>query len=130
MELTADDHDDTTFGLTAHSHVQGLYAWSIQSDAFQDFTASSGALPGIATSTENSSDSLDFIMYDLLANKIKFNTVLRPSNAARSSDNPEYGGPVRLFTHRPVGGNVGDPLMTGLSLQGAGNFLRYTSSTV
>jgi hypothetical protein len=119
MEFTADDHDDTTFGLTAHSHVQGLYSWSAQGEAFQDY-ASTGIAAGMG---------IDSLFYDLLNNKIKFNIFVRPILAARSSDNPEYSGPVRSFAHRAIGGSIGDPLMLSVNFQGSGNFSRSVAAS-
>jgi hypothetical protein len=114
LDISADEKEDTTFGLTAKSRVQGLFDWGFQSEAIQDYAST-----GIGTAK-----GLDNVMYDLLNNKIKFNVFVRPANAAISSDNPEYGGPVRLFSHRPVGGAIGDVLMTPLSFKGSGNFAR------
>lgn len=119
MTIEADRLEDTTFGLTAHSYVPGLKNWSFESEAIADYAST-----GIDTAK-----GLDSVLYDLLNNGVKFNVFVRPVNAARTSDNPEYGGPVRLFTHNPVGGNVGEVLKTPLRIQGSGNFSRYTSSS-
>jgi hypothetical protein len=117
LDINADEKEDTTFGLTAKSRVQGLFDWAFESEAVQDYAST-----GIQTAM-----GLDNLMYDLLNTKAKFNIFVRPANTAVTSDNPEYGGPVRLFSHRPVGGAVGDVLMTPLSFKGSGNFTRRIS---
>src|SRR5262245_52979262 len=88
LDISADEKEDTTFGLTARSRVQGLFDWSFESEAISDYAST-----GISASY-----GLDKILFDLINNKVKFNIFVRPDAAtAFSSDNPEYGGPVRLF---------------------------------
>jgi hypothetical protein len=124
LDISADEKEDTTFGLTAKSRVQGLFDWGFEAEALTDY-ASTGI-----TMSSGGSWSFDGLMYDLLNNKVKFNIAVRPNaGVVRSSDNPEYGGPVRLFTHRGVGGAIGDVLVSPRSFKGSGNFTRTVSAT-
>jgi hypothetical protein len=137
LDISADEKEDTTFGLTAKSRVQGLFDWGFEAEANKDFL-SSGVISFTGTSGQGGAFpatapgqwSLDGLTYDLLNNKAKFHIFVRPyATQNRSSDNPEYWGPVRLFTHRGVGGAIGDVLTTPLSFKGSGNFNRFTSTT-
>lgn len=119
INIQFDDNDVTTFGDSFHAHAAGLGDWSAQVDFFTDFRSTGlGAAQGI-----------DKTLFDLALNKVRFNIAIRPVNAARSSDNPEYNGPVTIFTHDPLSGEIGAPLMTPLQLRGAGNLLRTTTSS-
>lgn len=117
LSYTADEHDDTVMGLTSHSRVQGLFSWDVELECLQDFD--SGGTP----------NSIDELFFDLLDNKVKFNVCVRPVAGVRSSDNPEYQGPVRVRSHDPVTGAVGDLLTTRIPLMSAGNLSRKTSGT-
>ena len=116
LTFSADEQDDTVMGLTSHSRVQGLFSWTGEVDLLQDFE-STGAT------------AVDAKFFDLLNNKIKFNMAIRPFNAARSSDNPEYNGLVRVFQHNPLQGAVGDLLKITVPLMSAGNLNRTVTSS-
>lgn len=119
INIQFDDNDVTTFGDSFHAHAAGLGDWSAQIDFFTDFRSS-----GLGTT-----QGIDKTLFDLALNKIRFNIGIRPTNAARTSDNPEYTGPVTIFTHDPLSGEIGAPLMTPLQLRGAGNLQRLTSAS-
>ena len=119
LEVKVDEKEDTVFGNTAHSRVQGLEDVSLVCEAIQDFAST-----GIAAAL-----GLDGLIYDLLKNKRKVNVCVRPLNAARTSDNPEYQAQVRVFSHSPVSGGIGEVLATTLNFMGAGNWTRLTSAT-
>src|SRR5262245_27318234 len=119
ISITFDDNDVTTFGDSFHAHKPGLGDWSAQIDFFTDFRSTGlGATQGI-----------DKTLFDLAANSVRFNIGIRANNAARSSDNPEYNGAVQIFSHDPISGEIGTPLMTPLQVKGAGNLVRTVSSS-
>lgn len=112
---TFDEHDDTRFGMTDHSRVPGLGSWSLELEAISEY-GSTEAVP------------LDAILAAKVGSAA-FEIVVRPLNAARSSDNPEYRGNVRLFEYQPIGGNVGDVLTTPIRLLSAGSLTRVVTSS-
>lgn len=116
LSYTADEHDDTVMGLTSHSRVQGLFSWDVELEMLQDFESSSTGYS-------------DKKIFDLLDSKVKFMIGVRPFDAARSSDNPEYQGLVRVRSHDPMTGAVGDLLTTRIPLMSAGNLSRITTAS-
>lgn len=115
LNRTFDEHDDTRFGMTDHSRIPGLGSWSLE-------------LEGVSEYGSTETVPLDSI----LAAKVggaAFTVAVRPFNAARSSDNPEYTGQVRLFEYQPVGGGVGDLLKTPIRLLSAGSLTRVVTSS-
>lgn len=110
-----DEHDDTRFGMTDHSRIPGLGSWSLEGEAVSEY-GSTELVP------------LDAILSGLVGGGA-FSVEVRPVNAARSSDNPGYTGQVRLFEYRPVGGNVGDLLVTPIRFLSAGSLVRSVSSS-
>lgn len=109
-----DDLNDDRMGLTAHSHLAGVEGWSGSIELIQEF-ASTGT-------------NIDSILNSLVggdAVQIQF----RPSNAARTSDNPEYTGNAVFLKYDPMTGAFGDLLKTTIPFMGAGNLSRNTSSS-
>lgn len=116
IDTNADEHDDTTMGLTYRSRVPGLKTGSIDVTLKQNFSS---------TATLN----IDKLFWDKYNNNSKFTIAIRPVAAARSSDNPEYSAPVRIFTYRPLGGTVGDLLTNPVRLLFSGNLTRTVTSS-
>jgi hypothetical protein len=123
LNRTFDEHDDTRMGLTDHSRVPGLGSWSFDIEAIQTFESTGSAFYSTGLET-----SLDAILA-LKVGASAFTVAARPVNAARSSDNPEYRGSVRLFEYSPLDGQVGDLLKTPVRLLSAGSLTRITSSS-
>lgn len=111
-----DEHDDTHMGLTAHSRTPGLENWNVDLELNQSFTGAAGT-------------NIDDLLHTIIDGKVKMRVAVRTCNGARSSDNPEYFGSARLFTHSPYDGAVGDLLKTNPSFRSAGNLSRFTSAS-
>ena len=116
MKRTFDQHDDTHMGLTAHSRIPGLESWEMTCELLQDYH--SAAAPPV-----------DELLDSIISGRLKVLAAVRPINAARTTDNPEYWGPVRLFSHSPIDGSVGDLLKTPAALLSAGNLTRAVCAT-
>ena len=112
-----DEHDDTVMGMSAHSRVPGLESWDMEMELIQEFS-NSAAL------------NIDKRLHDIIDGRLKIVAAIRPVAAARSSDNPEYYGHVRLFSHTPMDGAVGDLLKTTPSFRSAGSLTRSVCATV
>lgn len=114
--IEAEELDVTAMGTNGwRALAVGLKTGNINLNLYQDF--------------ESTGKAIDKKFYDLVNNAILFNLALRPFNAARTSDNPEYQVPVRSYTHNPMSGEVGTVLMTPVRLRAAGAVVRVTSSS-
>ena len=115
-----DVQDDTHMGQTAHSRVQSLEDVSATVDFLQDFASTAGGvnqtIDKLLASMSNSGASRCYL-------------AMRPVNAARTSDNPEYSMPVILQSYDPINGSVGDLLKTSVPFMSAGTLSRLTSSS-
>jgi len=110
-----DEHDDTVFGLTAHSRTPGLGSWGAELEMMQGFDA-----VGV---------NVDRFLNDIIASRGRVWVSMRACNTARSSDNPEYYGLARIFSHTPFDGAVGDLLKTNPAFRSAGSLLRAVCAT-
>ena len=111
-----DEHDDTVMGMSAHSRTPGLESWETEVEMIQEFSTLANL-------------NVDRLLHDIIDGRIKVSMAIRPVSAARSSDNPEYYGHVRLFTHSPMDGAVGDLLKTTPSFRSAGSLFRAVCTT-
>src|SRR6185295_16995073 len=71
-----DEHDDTVFGLTAHSRIPGLGSWGAELEMMQGFDVT-----GV---------NVDRFLNDIIASRGRVWVSIRACNTARSSDNPEF----------------------------------------
>lgn len=128
ISYTADEHDDTVMGLTAHSRVQGLFSYDVELELLQDFTSTN--VTRLNSTGHMSVTGIDKLFFDLIDNKAKVACFIKPvASVARSSDNPEYHATVRVRSHQPMTGAVGDLLKTTVPLMSAGNLLRLVGTT-
>lgn len=109
-----DDLNDDRMGLTAHSHLAGVEGWAGSIELIQEF-ASTGT-------------NIDSILNGLVGGDA-VQIELRPSNAARTSDNPGYIGNAVFLKYDPMTGAFGDLLKTTVPFMGAGNLTRSSSSS-
>ena len=116
--LEYDDINDDRMGITAHSHIPGLLGWRVEGTMIQNF-ASTGGTAGTG---------IDKLIYSK-AGGASFTIAVRPVNAARTSDNPEYTGPVVLLTHNPIAGRIGSLAVSPLRFMGSGNLTRIATSS-
>lgn len=112
LQRQFDLHDDTRMGHTAHSRIAGIEDWTAELELLQDFQAS-----GI-----DATHGLDKTMAAILG--VKALLIMRPVLAAKSSDNPEFSGPVMLESYSPLDGAVGDLLKLTVPFRSAGNLTR------
>jgi hypothetical protein len=117
LSYTADLHDDTVMGMTAHSNIQGLYKWTAELELIQDYGSTTSPV------------AIDKTLFDLADNRVKFLFSVRPVNAARTSDNPEFSGPARIESYEPISAAVGDLLVTKVPIVSAGNLSRTVSAS-
>jgi hypothetical protein len=116
-----EEHDDTVMSNTARSRVPGLETWAFELDVLQGFS--------IATCGASVFGGVDELFDTILAGKAKIWVSVRTCNGARSTSNPEYNGPARLFTHTVYDGEVGDLLKTNPQFRSAGNLVRTVTAT-
>src|SRR5262245_18280390 len=124
LQRQFDLNDDTRMGHTAHSRIAGLEDWTAELEILQDFASS-----GISTNVNNGglATGMDKLIAGILG--VKCNLAIRPVAAARSSDNPEFQGPVMLESYNPMDGAVGDLLKITIPFRSAGNLTRITASS-
>ena len=124
LQRQFDLHDDTRMGLTAHSRIAGIEDWTAELEVLQDFgsTTIPFGLTQFAAPT-----GIDKLIASILG--VKARMCLRPVDAVRSSDNPEFDGVVMLESYSPLDGSVGDLLKLTIPFKSAGSLNRWTSST-
>ncbi len=111
-----EEQDDTRMGMTSRSRVPGLNSWSVEAEFVQEFQ-STEPIP------------LDKLFGPMVGNSAAVELAMRPVNAGRSSDNPEYRGNVRLFQYNPIDGAVGDVADVTVRFLSAGNLTRSASTS-
>jgi hypothetical protein len=116
LSRTYDIHDNTRMGHTAHSRITGLEDWRAEVTFLQNFA-----------STEN--EPIDALLAAKVLAGVAFEIAMRPVNAARTSDNPEFRGNVVIESYEPMTGAVGDLLETTVPFLSAGNLSRLVSSS-
>lgn len=107
--------DDTRMGITAISRVAGNEEWSAELEIIQDFQ-STGA-------------NIDGILWGLSQAQAAFPIKMRPVNAARTSDNPEYLGNVFMEALTPMRGPAGELLKVTVPFVSAGSLSRLVTSS-
>lgn len=113
---TYDLLDDSHMGLNSHSRIPGLIDWSMEFEMLQNF-ASTAAVP------------VDKLISSIYANAQPIYVGIRAVNAARTSDNPEYGGMVVLETFNPVDAEHGGLQTVTASWKSAGDLTRAVTSS-
>lgn len=103
--------DETAFGDTARINKGGLYTWSLDGKAHQDFAAG----------------AVDATLWSLVGTTTCFE--LRPHNSCSTTINPRYTGVGVLSQYSPVGGAVGTLLDTPFTLVAAGDLSRLATAT-
>src|SRR5688572_31402596 len=78
MTREFDEHDDTTFGLTAHSRTPGLGSWGAELEMLQGMETGASLI------------NVDRVLNDIIAARGRVWVAIRTCNTDRSSDNPEY----------------------------------------
>jgi len=112
--------DDTRMGVTARSRVPGLETWSATVTMIQDFQSTGAGIEKLLATLVANSQS---------ASPVPFPIRVRPVNANRSSDNPEWAGNVYLFGYQPINGAAGELLKITVPFQSAGNLTRSVSTS-
>lgn len=102
--------DETAFGDTTRINKGGLFTWSLEGRAHQDFAAG----------------ELDATLWSLVGSTTCFE--LRPLNSCSTAINPSYSGIGVLSDYAPVGGAVGTLLDTTFTLASASAITRAVSS--
>lgn len=109
LNYAAELQDSTTMGDTTRERLGGLKDWSIDLELTQDFAAG----------------AVDATLFGLVGNT--FAVEVRPTSGARSATNPAYTGTGILESYPPIGGSIGDLLMTSITIQAAGPLSRLTA---
>lgn len=112
LQRQFDLHDDTRMGHTAHSRIAGIEDWTAELEILQDF----------ASTSIDDTHGMDKLLASILG--VRSRLCIRPVSAARSSDNPEFDGPVMLEAYNPMDGAVGDLLKITIPFRSAGNLSR------
>jgi hypothetical protein len=93
-------------------------------DLLQSFSTSQASVE-----SQLNIDKLLATLVDITTTGKTFMVGIRPNNAVRTSDNPEYRGLVTMESYSPMDGEVGDLLKMTIPLQSADNLQRLTSSS-
>lgn len=110
LNYQAELQDSTTMGDTTRERLGGLKDWSIEVEFNQDYAAS----------------QVDATLFSLVGST--FTVIVRPvEGTAVGATNPNYTGTGILESYSPVGGAIGELLMTRISIQAAGALSRATS---
>ena len=86
-----DQLDPTAMGDTARRRKKGLQDWTVEVRLLQDFAAL----------------AVDAVLSPLVGADTCA-LVIRPTDAAKSATNPEWGGNGYLASYSPIGGTVGN----------------------
>jgi hypothetical protein len=111
--------DDTRMG-SGKSRIPGLEQWDAQVTLIQDFQTTGAGIEKILAALATNSG---------LSSPVAFPIKIRPVNAARSSDNPEWSGNVYMFGWSPISGAVGELLKNTVPFLSAGALARQVSSS-
>ena len=115
-----DVKDDTVFGMTAHSQKAGLEKWEIDIDAVMSYTTAAPNLVNLATQLAN--------WGDISSTGQNIWVEIRPTNVCATVNNKRYFGPAIIDGYTPVGGKIGDVLMTKFKFLSGGNLNQASSS--
>lgn len=105
-----DMQDVTAMSMNTRTSALGLKTWSVEIDFFQDFAAS----------------KIDATLNPLVGGASTA-LVIRPTNAAKGVNNPEYTGSAILESYTPIAGNVGDAHVVKVTFKSAGDMDRSTT---
>lgn len=121
LNRDADEHDDTTMGLTAHSKVIGLETWEFQMGMLQSFSSADGG--------ENTNSVLSALYNTSKAGNKFLVTVRKHSTQLLGIGNPTWSGLCVLKGYKPLDGSVGDLLKTDVTFLGSGNLSESVTSS-
>lgn len=121
LNMEAAEVDDTVMGMEYRSRLPGLKSWQVDLELLQDFAA--------AVATPFPVENPDKVLFAIYDDNPRVIISVRPDNAIRSSCNPDYYGPARLFGYSPLDGAVGDLLKVNPSFRSAGNIIRSVTSS-
>lgn len=124
LDRSYDMHENTHMGQQAKSRIAGLEDWSVTIDVLQSFSTGQASVE-----SQKNIDKLLSTLVDITSTGKSFMVHLRPENAARSSDNPEYKGLVVLESYAPMDGEVGDLLKMTIPLKSADSLTRSVSTS-
>ena len=99
LALAKTDVDITAMGDGGHKHAPGLEDDKLDVSFFQDFTAS----------------KVDATLLPIFQAGTPVAFKLGANGTAYSATNPSYSGSVVLLNYTPIGGKVGDALMSPVS---------------
>jgi hypothetical protein len=120
INQTWQEIDDTRMGVSARSRLPGLESWDMTVTLIQDFQSTGAAIEKLLAALAANS---------ALSSPVTFPISVRPFQAARSSDNPEWSGNVYMFGYTPIAGAAGELLKTTVPFLSAGNLTRTVSSS-
>lgn len=109
LDFKAEMLDETAFGDFSRIHKGGLFDWSLNMKAHQDFAA------------------VDAVLWPLVGTTVCFE--IRPQNICSTGINPRYSGIGIIDTYTPMGGDVGTLLDTPVNIQSASDLSRDTAAT-
>lgn len=116
----ADEHDVTVMGSTTRVRAIGLSESNIDIEVMQSYTTTDGG--------ENI-DNILATLEDLSATGKPFLVRMRRTNGARSATNPEYSMLAVMSKRTIFDGEVGDVLMSPISLLSASDVTRLAASS-
>ena len=111
--------DDTRMG-SGKSRLPGLEQWDAQVTLIQDFQSTGAGIEKLLAQLAANSG---------LSAPVAFPIRIRPVNANRTSDNPEWSGSVYMFGWSPISGAVGELLKNTVPFLSAGALSRFVSSS-
>lgn len=101
LNYKAELQDKTAMGDDGRARIAGLKDWDADIEFYQDYAAS----------------SVDATLFPLVG-ATGITVVIKPTSGAVSATNPSYTGVGVLESYQPVGGTVGEDLMTPVKLLG------------
>ena len=110
LNYGAEPQDMTASGDGTRINLAGLLAWSADIEFNQDYAAA----------------EVDATLFSLVG-AAAFTIILRPTQAAVSTTNPNFTGSAILESYQPMGGTIGEAHVSPVTLQSAGTLTRATS---
>lgn len=110
INYNAEMLDDTEMGDTTKSSTPGLFEWSIEVEALQEYGAA----------------QVDAILWPLVG-AAAFAIVVKPKSSAVSATNPSFTGNGVLEGYQPITGEVGQLQTVSATFQCAGTLVRATA---
>lgn len=106
LKYSAKPVEATCDGDFTEIALGGLLDWSLDVELAQDYDAA----------------AVDSILFPLVGTAVAI--TLRPENAIKGVNNPEFTGSALLADYPPLAGKVGDLAVTKISLKSAGTLSR------